>query len=938
MADTKKYKIIIEGINESIEGVGTLQDSLDKLGKKVEESGKTMKTASSSMDELAKTNQKIKEYNEEYATALAANKAVLADHNKEVKNKLDLEKAELTVQADLRDTYAQKQQLLTAMGKVIKNTAGDTSELQAKYAELNQELKDFDASLGNHQRNVGDYGQATKNLKQELREMQEEMADMIANGIDKADPKFVALAQKAGQLKDAMGDARQEVDRFASDTKKLDDVINIAQSATAAFTLYKGAMSAFGIETEGAVEAIQKLQGAMAILQSLKQLQDSLEQNSATAKIFSKTMSLMGLSMDGATKASKLLRIGLASIGIGLIIGLVMTLIEYWDDIKKSFTDTFPILKTLSDKFNGLQGVIRGVGQAIVHWLTNPIITLAKVIKKVFAGDFAGAIEEAKNGIKKQFTGLKDAFFKGVEDSRKKVVEEADKTSKKVVSKVKETTNKVKELRDKMLDDWFNAERKTLDDIEKERKAAYEAEKKRLENLKKLRDKDKDAEYKYQKAQLENDLEYARTEEEKIKIKQKLLDLETKIAKENAIASAAETMGLSVDELQQRLDMTDEKWMGLNEEQKQVLQTLLTQLATIDTAADTARKKLSGSSTGGSGSGSGKKNEHTLTDSWHEFIYGGDGTPDELSSKAKELADAVGTAYQETIAPVFDGVMNLGDAIHQAMEFAIEEAENALEEAEELHDEAVDKVEESKDRISDINDKMKESSGAQLEQYKQQMADEVLLLQQREQEEKRLQKEKEKREKELEKQKKKQRKLELQQQLIQAIVSGALAVVNGLATQPFMPVGIAMGALAGVATAIQIATITNQISKLADGGLLQGRSHAQGGIAVGNTGIEVEGGEYVVNKRSTAKYLPLLQQINEEGARKKTVANQLGKMADGGQLNYERINSNMDALNTAKIVSAAIEGIEMHPVVSVVDINRGQKNLTEVRQLAGAKS
>ena len=305
MADTKKYKIIIEGISESIEGISTLQDSLDRLGKKVEDSGKTVKTASSSMDELAKTNQKIAEYNEEYATALAANKAVLGDLNKEVKNKIDLEKAELVVSEDLRDTYAHKQQLLTAMGKVIKNTAGDTTELQAKYAELNQELKEFDATLGNHQRSVGDYEIATNNLKGELKELTSQMASMLANGVDKADPKFVELAQKAGALKDAIGDAGEEINRFASDTKKLDDVVNIAQSATAAFTLYKGAMSAFGIETEGAVEAIQKLQGAMGVLQSLQQLQNSLEQNSATAKLFTKAMNAMTLGIQGSTTATK---------------------------------------------------------------------------------------------------------------------------------------------------------------------------------------------------------------------------------------------------------------------------------------------------------------------------------------------------------------------------------------------------------------------------------------------------------------------------------------------------------------------------------------------------------------------------------------------------------------------------------------------------------
>ena len=252
MANQKEYKIIINGITESIEGISTLQDSLDRLGAKVEEQGSNIQKSSKSMDELAKAEQKIAEYNEEYQRALQADKAVLADKNKSIKESLDLEKANMTVQEGAQSTYAEKQQLLSALGKVIKNTNAETeeeiqklNELKAQYAALNQELKDFDASLGNHQRNVGDYGQATKNLKQELREFQLEMANMLDNGVSKADPQFVELAKKAGALKDAMTDAGEEINRFASDTKKLDDVINLAQSATAAFELYNGAMSAF---------------------------------------------------------------------------------------------------------------------------------------------------------------------------------------------------------------------------------------------------------------------------------------------------------------------------------------------------------------------------------------------------------------------------------------------------------------------------------------------------------------------------------------------------------------------------------------------------------------------------------------------------------------------------------------------------------------------
>ena len=304
MANQKEYKIIINGITESIEGISTLQDSLDRLGAKVEQQSSNIQQSSRSMDELAKAEQKIAEYNEEYQRALQADKAVLADKNKAIKESLDLEKANMTVQEGAQGTYAEKQQLLSALGKVIKNTNAETeeeiqkqNELKAQYASLNQELKDFDASLGNHQRNVGDYGQATKNLKQELREFQLEMANMLDNGVSKADPQFVELAKKAGSLKDAMSDAGEEINRFASDTKKLDDVINIAQSATAAFELYKGAMSAFGIETEGAEEAMQKLMGAMSIIQSLQTLSETLQNGSATARLFNTAMKVTGVQL-----------------------------------------------------------------------------------------------------------------------------------------------------------------------------------------------------------------------------------------------------------------------------------------------------------------------------------------------------------------------------------------------------------------------------------------------------------------------------------------------------------------------------------------------------------------------------------------------------------------------------------------------------------------
>lgn len=57
-------------------------------------------------------------------------------------------------------------------------------------------------------------------------------------------------------------------------------------------------------------------------------------------------------------------------------------------------------------------------------------------------------------------------------------------------------------------------------------------------------------------------------------------------------------------------------------------------------------------------------------------------------------------------------------------------------------------------------------------------------------------------------------------QLAQALVSGALAVVNAMATVPFFPLGLAMAGLAAASTAIQISTIKSTPEPMKEGGLI----------------------------------------------------------------------------------------------------------------------
>jgi len=86
------------------------------------------------------------------------------------------------------------------------------------------------------------------------------------------------------------------------------------------------------------------------------------------------------------------------------------------------------------------------------------------------------------------------------------------------------------------------------------------------------------------------------------------------------------------------------------------------------------------------------------------------------------------------------------------------------------------------------------------------------------------------------------------------IIAAGLANVATIAKQQFQPAGGGGGGDAGGGGG------GPRPSKFANGGLLEGPSHSQGGIKT-NLG-ELEGGEYVVNKESTKKNFELLEKIN----------------------------------------------------------------------------
>jgi hypothetical protein len=80
-----------------------------------------------------------------------------------------------------------------------------------------------------------------------------------------------------------------------------------------------------------------------------------------------------------------------------------------------------------------------------------------------------------------------------------------------------------------------------------------------------------------------------------------------------------------------------------------------------------------------------------------------------------------------------------------------------------------------------------------------------------------------------------------------------------------LPMGAVMAAITLATGMMNVAKIASTDVKYEKGGLLKGNSHSEGGIpftVAGRGGFEAEGGEYIVNKRATAMYFPVLEAIH----------------------------------------------------------------------------
>ena len=235
--------------------------------------------------------------------------------------------------------YAKLSKELNNARKAYKDLAvtNQTNTQEAKdlletITRLDGELKKVDATVGQHQRNVGNYEGATRNLKTELRALTRELMNM-----DSADPRFQEMTQRAGELKDQISDTQAVVKATAGSAMEnmAGAMATAGQIGVAAFQGVEASMQLIGVENENILEGMRRLQALAGLGDALKVLGgigDMLTEISAGVTAFaSKTMA----AFNGMTRAGKVF----AVTGIGLIVTAIGYAVANWDKLTSSISN-----------------------------------------------------------------------------------------------------------------------------------------------------------------------------------------------------------------------------------------------------------------------------------------------------------------------------------------------------------------------------------------------------------------------------------------------------------------------------------------------------------------------------------------------------------------------------------------------------------------------
>lgn len=142
-------------------------------------------------------------------------------------------------------------------------------------------LEDVATKIETERANVEKAANAHTSLRSKIRELKEEMANLVANGIDENSEAYKKLVNELGRLQDIQGDIQAQGSVLANDENQFAGMLSGLQGVVGGFTAAQGAVALFGAENEELQKIMLKVQSLMSITMGLQQVAQTLNKDSA---------------------------------------------------------------------------------------------------------------------------------------------------------------------------------------------------------------------------------------------------------------------------------------------------------------------------------------------------------------------------------------------------------------------------------------------------------------------------------------------------------------------------------------------------------------------------------------------------------------------------------------------------------------------------------
>lgn len=413
--------------------VPVLDLDLSELQTEAEETGKTIKGLKAEIKGFREALEGAEIGGEDFRKALEGLTNAQNELKQATKSSIDV----------VEGSYNALTRQMAEMKAEWKNLNPATEEGQRRMAELgqainetNNKLKEMDASLGNYQRNVGNYGSA-----------------------------FDGVSMK-----------------IEGTTASFERQISTTQAALDSFQLIEGAMQTMGIESEKTENVLRSVEGAMRFTQGLKAIKEAAggfkELGIATKaaelqqKLFGASVKATTTATTTATVATNTFKKALIATGIGALIVAIGTLIANFDKVLALFKNNASAADKAAESFNSFKTEIEDTARSGATELEIMGAKGATAMQLLQAeiGMTGASLETLKKKSEELKKNLSDAKWWqfGLKKELKQQIEEVE-------GMIEETTEKQKDLSEEVkvqqVKDSEEAKKAILKNLEESQKA-----------------------------------------------------------------------------------------------------------------------------------------------------------------------------------------------------------------------------------------------------------------------------------------------------------------------------------------------------------------------------------------------------------------------------------------------------------------------------------